>query len=150
MRVLIQRVANAWVGFKDDSTPHSGPGLLCLVGFAPNDSQRLLEPMATKLLYSRILEDAEGKMNLSLMDTGGGLVLVPQFTLYADCRKGRRPSFNSAMAPEQAEVLFEQFIVACRRHKQNILTGRFGTDMQVHLINDGPVTILLDSEELSL
>ena len=150
MRILVQRVSDAWVEFKDGSTPHSGAGLLCLVGFAPEDSERLLEPMAAKLLYLRILEDPQGKMNLSLLDTKGGLVLVPQFTLYADCRKGRRPSFNGAMAPEAATRLFDGFIAQCRRLKPEVIVGKFGAEMQVHLINDGPVTVLLDSVELSI
>ncbi|MDH4249109.1 MAG: D-aminoacyl-tRNA deacylase, partial [Deltaproteobacteria bacterium] len=88
------------------------------------------------------------RMNLSLLDTGGALVLVPQFTLYADCRKGRRPSFSSAMAPGPAALLFEQFTAVCRRLKPELISGRFGMDMKVNLINDGPVTLMLDSAEI--
>ncbi|MDH5753538.1 MAG: D-aminoacyl-tRNA deacylase [Deltaproteobacteria bacterium] len=150
MRVLVQRVKDSWVEFDGQSTPKSGPGLLCLVGFAPEDSPAVLEPMASKLLYLRVFEDQAGKMNISLGEHGGTLVLVPQFTLYADCRKGRRPSFNTAMEPVEARRLFEAFQQICRENTHSVISGSFGADMKVHLVNDGPVTIMLDSRELNL
>lgn len=151
MRVLLQRVSEAWVAFEDGETPRAGPGLLALVGFRDGDGATLLEPMANKLLSLRVFEDEQGRMNRSLQETGGALVLVPQFTLYADCRKGRRPGFSEALAPAEAAALFEGFVGACRAaHDGEVSTGRFGAAMQVHLVNDGPVTILLDSEVLAL
>jgi D-tyrosyl-tRNA(Tyr) deacylase len=138
------------VEWEDDATEHVGPGLLGLVGFRREDERALCGPMAEKMVHLRIFEDGQGRMNRSLLEVGGALVLVPQFTLYADCRKGRRPGFSEALEPEAARGHFEVFVTACRSHLAGIVTGRFATHMRVHLVNDGPVTILLDSEELGL
>lgn len=151
MRIVLQRVLESSVKVDGKGIGEIGPGLLALVGIAPADTERLLLPMAEKLVHLRIFEDQEGKMSRSLLDTAGQLLLVSQFTLYADCKKGRRPSFTSAAPPEQAEALYQRFIEICAD-----LTGRppacgqFGADMKISLINDGPVTILLDSNELGL
>jgi D-tyrosyl-tRNA(Tyr) deacylase len=154
MRLLVQRIRDGWVDFAGDATPRVGAGLLALIGFCAADAEALLEPMATKLLQLRILSDEQGRMNRSLADTGGSLMLVSQFTLYADCSKGRRPSFLAAMPPVPAEALYDRFVAICHSqgaaHGIDVVTGRFGAAMSVHLVNDGPVTILLDSEELGL
>ena len=151
MRVLVQRVREAWVAFADGSeTRRSGPGMLALVGFTEGDSAELLEPMASKLLHLRIFDDAEGRMNLGLAEVSGDLTLVSQFTLYADMRKGRRPSFAKALEPGLARELFDGFVAVCRKEKPGLALGRFGEPMQVHSINDGPVTLLLDSRELGI
>ena len=151
MRILVQRVASAWVGFQEGAeTPHSGAGLLALVGFRAGDTEALLEPMAQKLVQLRVFSDDAGKMNRSLADTGGDLVLVSQFTLYADCRKGRRQSFTGALEPVQAERLYARFVEICGRQARVVTSGRFGAMMRVHLVNDGPVTLLLDSGELGM
>ncbi len=148
MRILLQRVREAWVAWNDTRTAPTGPGLLCLVGFRQDDNASLLEPMATKLLHLRVFEDDAGRMNRSLLEVGGGLTLVPQFTLYADCRKGRRPGFGEALAPDAARDLFAAFVSVCEREVPGVQSGAFGAEMQVHLVNDGPVTIWLDSEAL--
>ena len=154
MRVLLQRVATAQVTWEEAgvaaATARIGPGLLCLVGFQAGDTAAELEPMAEKLVHLRVFEDAAGRMNRSLLEVAGGLVLVPQFTLYADCRKGRRPSFAPALAPDPARGLFSAFVAACTRYLPAVQQGCFGAHMQVHLVNDGPVTLLLDSETLGL
>jgi D-tyrosyl-tRNA(Tyr) deacylase len=151
VRILIQRVRSAWVEFEDGSeTPRSGPGLLALVGFRAGDGGALLEPMARKLTELRIFADDAGKMNRSLLDIAGDLVLVSQFTLYADCRKGRRPSFVDALEPAQAEALYGRFAAICAGLARVVTSGRFGAMMNVHLVNDGPVTVMLDSGELGI
>jgi D-tyrosyl-tRNA(Tyr) deacylase len=147
MRVLLQRIREGWVETAAGATPHAGLGTLALVGFHQADTAEFLEPMAKKLIQLRIFEDAQGKMNRSLADVQGHLVIVPQFTLYADCRKGRRPDFFSALAPGPASALFDRFVALCRTLFSPVSTGTFGAAMQVHLINDGPVTILLDSAD---
>lgn len=149
MRVLLQRIREGWVETEAGATPHAGHGTLALVGFHTSDTAAILEPMAKKLLELRIFEDAQGKMNRSLGEVQGHLVIVPQFTLYADCRKGRRPDFFSALAPGPASQLFDAFVSLCKSRFSPVSTGTFGAAMQVHLINDGPVTILLDSAELA-
>ncbi len=150
MRILLQRVMEAWVDIRGSATPKIGPGLLALVGFQHGDRSELLEPMAGKMVNLRIFDDDQGRMNLSLLDAGGGLAVVSQFTLYADVRKGRRPGFSGALEPEKAVVLFEEFGGICRSWVPSAIMGEFGAGMQVHLVNDGPVTILLDSAELGL
>ena len=151
MRLLIQRVKSAWVRFEEGGeSPRAGAGLLVLVGFREGDGEALLEPMARKMAELRIFPDGQGRMNLSLREAGGELALVSQFTLYADCRKGRRPSFTDALEPKRAEALYEAFVAVCRSLAPVATAGRFGAMMDVHLINDGPVTILLDSDALGL
>ena len=150
MRILVQRVAEAWVEIEDVPSRKAGRGLLGLIGFRKGDEAALVAPMAEKFLNLRIFEDAQKRMNLSLLDVAGDLVVVPQFTLYADCRKGRRPGFSGALEPEYAQALFIRFQEACRATVPEMISGEFGATMQVHLVNDGPVTILLDSSELLL
>jgi D-tyrosyl-tRNA(Tyr) deacylase len=154
MRILVQRIAQGWVEVDGAATAKAGRGLLALVGFQASDTGALLEPMATKLIHLRILADGQGRMNLALADVGGSLVLVSQFTLYADSRQGRRPSFVAAMPPQAAQEMYDRFVARCREMCAplglGIVTGTFGAMMQVHLVNDGPVTILLDSVELGL
>ena len=123
-----------------------GAGLLVLVGVAKGDDERAAADLAKKIAGLRIFEDAEGKMNLSLQDTGGTLGLVSQFTLLADARKGRRPSFGEAAPPEIAEPLFERVVAEARAIGVPVVTGRFRTRMQVSLVNEGPVTLLLDTD----
>jgi D-aminoacyl-tRNA deacylase len=154
MRLLVQRIASAWVEIEGVATSHAGPGLLALIGFRAGDTAALLEPMAKKLLQLRILADEQGRMNRAVADVGGHLVLVSQFTLYADSSQGRRPAFTAVLAPQPAEALYDAFVAICRAQCSalgiGVTTGTFGATMQVHLVNDGPVTILLDSAELGL
>lgn len=150
MRILLQRIKEARVDVEGVAGRRAGAGLLALVGFRRGDEEKLLEPMAAKLANLRIFDDGRGRMNLSLLDAGGDLVLVSQFTLYADCRKGRRPGFSDALAPDLAEPHFERFRRICAGILPTVITGSFGAEMQVHLVNDGPVTIMLDSAQLGL
>lgn len=153
MRILLQRVREARVTVAGETVGEiggeNGPaGLLLLVGIAAGDTPEVLQAMARKVVNLRIFGDEEEKMNLSLLDTGGEALAVSQFTLYADCRKGRRPSFTGAASPETGERLFNQFVEILRQQGPGVETGRFGAMMDVHLINDGPVTVWLDSETL--
>jgi len=154
MRILVQRIAQGWVEVDGVATAKAGRGLLALVGFRASDTGALLEPMAKKLIHLRVLADEQGRMNLALATAGGSLVLVSQFTLYADSSQGRRPSFLTAMPPLPAQEMYDRFVAQCRDLCAplgvGIVTGTFGAMMRVHLINDGPVTILLDSAELGL
>ncbi len=146
MRILIQRVKKASVTI--DGKIHSSidEGLLALVGFCESDTEDYLLPMADKMLNLRIFEDDKGKMNLSLKDIDGSLLAVSQFTLCADCKKGRRPSFTDAKNPQEANALYEKFVLVCQKLLgKGIGTGVFGADMKVELLNDGPVTVMLDS-----
>ncbi|MFB1011125.1 MAG: D-aminoacyl-tRNA deacylase [Thiopseudomonas sp.] len=143
MKVLIQRVSAARVEVEGEVCGQIGRGILALVGLEPGDGQPQLEKMLHKLLNYRIFPDAEGRMNCSVQDVQGGLLLVSQFTLAADTRSGLRPGFSTAAAPQLAEQLFAQFVgMACDAWPE-VATGRFGADMQVSLTNDGPVTFLL-------
>ena len=147
MRILIQRVKRASVTI--DGKVHSSidEGLLALVGFCESDTEDYLLPMADKMINLRIFEDDGGKMNLSLKDIDGSLLAVSQFTLYADCKKGRRPSFTDAKNPQEANALYEKFVLVCQKLLgKEIGTGVFGADMKVELLNDGPVTVMLDSD----
>lgn len=144
MLALIQRVTHASVVVDGETVGAIGPGLLALVGVEPGDGTAQVEKLGDRLLRYRVFSDAAGKMNLSLADTGGGLLLVSQFTLAADTRSGLRPSFSTAAAPVEAERIFGQLVGYCRqKHGSPVETGRFGADMKVSLINDGPVTFLL-------
>ncbi|MDE0316824.1 MAG: D-aminoacyl-tRNA deacylase [Candidatus Poribacteria bacterium] len=147
MRAVIQRVKSASVKVDGELVSEIGAGLLIFLGIAHDDTETELEYIANKVANLRIFEDADGKMNCSLLDIGGSVLVVSQFTLYGDCRKGRRPSFIDAARPEVANALYEQFITALEQ--QNIPTqgGTFQAMMDVELINDGPVTILLDSDK---
>ena len=144
MLALIQRVTEARVEVDGDIVGNIGPGLLTLIGVEPGDGREQVSKLGDRLLRYRVFSDAAGKMNLSLADTGGGLLLVSQFTLAADTRSGLRPSFSSAAAPAEAERTFGELVVYCRQqHANAVETGRFGAHMVVSLVNDGPVTFLL-------
>lgn len=148
MRVLAQRVKQARVEVDGETIGEIGVGLLLLVGIGQEDSGAVIEPMAAKILNLRIFPDEEEKMNRSILDCAGSILAVSQFTLHADCRKGRRPSFVRAAPPERAAKLFDDFVLALRAAGVKTETGRFGAMMDVHLLNWGPVTIWLDSEEI--
>lgn len=144
MLALIQRVTSASVVVDNETVGAIDTGLLAFIGMEPGDTPAQVERMAERLLGYRVFEDAQGKMNLALKDTGGGLLLVSQFTLAADTRSGMRPSFSTAAPPEIAEPGFNSLVAACRKvHAGRVETGRFGAHMIVRLINDGPVTFLL-------
>ena len=145
MRAVLQRVTRASVRVEDKVVGEIGGGLLALLGIAQDDTERDVQYLVEKIVNLRIFEDAAGKMNLSLSETGGALLVVSQFTLYGDVRRGRRPSWIEAAPPERAEPLYESFVVAARQHIKQVETGSFRRMMQIELINDGPVTLLLDS-----
>ncbi|MBF5045043.1 D-tyrosyl-tRNA(Tyr) deacylase [Aggregicoccus sp. 17bor-14] len=145
MRAVVQRVKEASVTVEGERVSAQGPGLLVLLGVGRGDGSADVAWMVEKLATLRIFEDAAGKMNLSLEDTHRALIVVSQFTLYADARKGRRPSFTDAEEPERARALYEQVCAGLRARGLSVGTGRFAADMQVALVNDGPVTLLLDS-----
>ena len=145
MKVVLQRVAEARVTVDGEVVGQIGKGLLLLVGIGREDEEADLVWMADKLASLRIFEDSEGKMNLSVTDVGGAVLSVSQFTLYGDCRKGRRPSFTDAARPEIAQGMYEKFNALLRERGLKVETGRFGAMMQVALVNDGPVTFILDS-----
>jgi len=144
MLALIQRVTSASVAVDGAVIGAIGPGLLTLVAVEPGDTDKMIQRMAERLLGYRVFDDGNGKMNRSLTDTGGGLLLVSQFTLAADTRSGMRPSFTTAAPPAEAERGFDRLVDLCRqRHAPGVETGRFGAHMVVSLVNDGPVTFLL-------
>ena len=145
MKALIQRVRESRVEVDGETVGEIGPGLLVLLGVERGDDQPQLQKMADRLLAYRVFADAEGKMNLNVLEAGGSLLLVSQFTLAADTRKGLRPSFTPAAPPELAESLYEQMIDELRARGAEVATGQFAADMQVSLINDGPVTFLLET-----
>lgn len=145
MRAVVQRVKSASVTVDGKRVSEIGAGVLIFLGVAHEDTTTELEYIANKVANLRIFEDAAGKMNCSLLETGGAALVVSQFTLYGDCRKGRRPSFINAARPEVANALYEQFITALEKHNVPTQGGTFQAMMDVQLINDGPVTILLDS-----
>ncbi|MGJ4730612.1 D-aminoacyl-tRNA deacylase [Luteimonas sp. SDU101] len=144
MLALIQRVSEASVRVEDEVVGRIGPGLLALVGIEPGDGEAQLPRMTDRLLGYRVFGDGEGRMNRSLSDTGGGLLLVSQFTLAADTRSGMRPGFSTAAPPDEARAVFDRLLAECRaRHVGPVETGRFGANMAVALVNDGPVSFLL-------
>jgi len=148
MRILLQRVSQANVKVEQKVVGEIERGLLLLVGVSPDDNEKIVEQMAAKIVQMRIFEDSEEKMNLSLLDCNGSILSVSQFTLYADCKKGRRPSFTGAAKPDFANSLYEKFNDCLRSHHVKVETGVFGAMMDVSLVNEGPVTIWLDSEEI--
>lgn len=149
MRVVVQRCSRAEVRIDNTQVGSIRQGFMLLVGITDTDTQADADLLAKKIAQLRVFEDAEGKMNLSLRDIGGAVLSISQFTLYADCRKGNRPSFIRAARPEQASPLYDYFNDTLRTmYGLQVETGRFGADMKVNFINDGPVTILLDSDEL--
>jgi D-aminoacyl-tRNA deacylase len=149
MRAVIQRVSRAQVRVDGKTTGEIGPGLLILLGVGQGDTSREADYLLDKIIHLRVFEDAGGKMNLSLLETGGQLMVISQFTLYADCRKGRRPSFTDAAPPGEAQKLYDYFVDAARRRGLQVATGVFQALMEVELVNSGPVTILLDSPKNS-
>ena len=145
MRAVIQRVKQSSVKTNDEIVGRIGRGLLVLLGVAKGDSVADADYLANKIINLRIFEDEDGKMNRSLLETGGELLAVSQFTLLADCRKGRRPSFIAAAEPEKAIELYEKFVDRVRQKGVGVQTGRFRAMMEVALINDGPVTVIIES-----
>ena len=144
MRFVVQRVTEAAVTIDGKIVGQIGKGFLVLIGVCDSDTTETADLFVRKLLGLRIFEDAQGKTNLSLKDVGGELLLVSQFTLYANCRKGNRPSFTDAGKPDHAKALYEYIIEECRKAGYTVQTGEFGAEMKVSLVNDGPFTILLD------
>jgi D-tyrosyl-tRNA(Tyr) deacylase len=148
VRAVVQRVSKAEVRVEGAVVGRVGRGFLVLVGAADDDGDDDARQLADKIVGLRVFPDAEGQMNLALADAGGGLLVVSQFTLLGDCRKGRRPSFAKAMAPGPAEQLYEKFVTMLRSSGLPVETGRFRAMMEVELTNDGPVTLLLDSKRV--
>ena len=149
MRLLIQRVTRASVTVADEVIGSIGPGVLCLLGVGLGDAENEVAALAGKLSRLRIFDDDQGRMNLELSQSGGSVLVVSQFTLYADTRKGNRPGFTDAADPKDAEHLYDLFIQALQALNLTVETGRFGAMMQVELVNDGPVTLLLESSNAS-
>ena len=146
MRLLLQRVSRAEVRVEGQIVGRIGVGLLILCGFKKEDRREVIPKMAEKCLNLRIFEDSAQKMNLSVLDIKGAILAVSQFTLYADCRRGRRPGFDTSMAPEEANRFFQIFLEELRKSGLPVESGIFGAKMEVELINAGPVTIILDDE----
>ena len=148
MRFVIQRVTEASVTIDGEISGKIGKGYLVLIGVADTDTKEIADKMIRKMIGLRIFEDEQGKTNLSLDAVDGGLLLVSQFTLYANCKRGNRPSFIEAGKPDMANEMYEYIIEKCRESVDEVQTGEFGADMKVQLLNDGPFTILLDSDQL--
>jgi D-tyrosyl-tRNA(Tyr) deacylase len=148
MRAVLQRVTRASVRVEGETVGEIGPGLVVLLGVAREDSEEDARYLLEKVLSLRVFDDAEGRMNLSVVERGGGLLVVSQFTLYGNARRGRRPSWSDAAPPEMAEPLYEFFVAEARRTAARVATGSFRRMMEVELVGDGPVTILLDSRKL--
>lgn len=148
MRAIIQRVSRARVTVENEVIGEIAGGILLLLGVSAEDFETDALYLLEKTLHLRVFEDADGKMNLSLLDTKGALLVVSQFTLYGDARRGRRPSFSNAAAPEKAKILYDFFVCEARKQLAKVETGRFQVMMNVELVNDGPVTIMLDSAKL--
>ena len=148
MRAVLQRVSRATVVIDGETVGAIPRGLLVLLGVAPEDTEKEARWLAEKVAGLRVFSDEAGKMNLGVAEVGGGVLVVSQFTLYGDCRKGRRPSFIAAAPPEVAVPLYEAFVNALRALGLPVATGRFGAMMQVELVNDGPVTLILDTKEV--
>ena len=148
MKFVIQRVTHASVKVNNETVGKIGKGFMVLIGVSNEDTKEIADKMIKKLLGMRIFEDENGKTNLSLDDVNGELLLISQFTLYADCKKGNRPSFTDAGGPEMANELYEYIIEECEKSGKKVEKGIFGADMKVELLNDGPFTIVLDSDKL--
>lgn len=148
MKFVIQRVLEASVKVDGETIGQIDKGFLVLIGVGQNDTKEIADKMVKKLVGLRIFEDENGKTNLSLADVDGQLLLISQFTLYANCKKGYRPSFTESGAPDLAEELYEYIIARCKESIPVVETGSFGADMKVSLVNDGPFTIVLDSDQL--
>ena len=148
MRAVLTRVTAASVTIDGEVVGSIGRGFLILLGVGPNDTEKECRYLAEKMLGLRIFEDENGKMNLGLESVGGEVLVVSQFTLYGNCRKGRRPSFTDAAGPELGEKLYEKFLAICAELGYPPQHGRFGADMKVASVNDGPVTLILDTDQL--
>ena len=148
MKFVIQRVAHADVVVDGKELGKIGQGFMVLIGVSKDDDRSIADKMVDKMIKLRIFEDENGKTNLSLDDVGGELLLISQFTLYANCKKGNRPSFIDAGAPDEADALYEYIIEKCKERVNVVERGEFGADMKVSLLNDGPFTIVLDSSEI--
>ena len=148
MRLVVQRVQHASCTVDGKVTGKIGKGFLVLVGIEDSDTEQLADRMAAKLVGLRIFEDENGKTNLNLQSVGGSLLLISQFTLYADCHHGNRPSFIRAGEPKKPQALYQYLIKTCRESVPDVQEGIFGADMKIELLNDGPFTILLDSDEM--
>lgn len=148
MRALVQRVTRASVTIGGEVTARIGAGYLVLLGVGEGDTPAEAERLWSKLRDLRIMEDDKGRVNRSLMDTAGDVLVVSQFTLYANCRRGRRPSFTDAASPDLARELYEYFVDLVRRDVERVRTGTFAADMGVELVNDGPFTVMLDTADL--
>ena len=148
MKFVIQRVSKASVTVENNVIGKIDKGFLVLVGITHSDTKEIANAMIKKLINLRIFTDSQDKMNLSIKDVGGSLLLVSQFTLYAYCSHGNRPGFTDAAKPDYANELYEYIISECKKYEVPVETGEFGADMKVELLNDGPVTIILDSEDL--
>ncbi len=144
MKLVIQRVEEASVSVDGEVIGQVGKGFMVLVGFTHGDTEEKAQKLAKKMLGLRIFPDSEGKTNLSLGDVDGGLLIISQFTLYADCRKGYRPSFVNAAAPDRAKELYDYFVALCRESNPKVETGSFGAHMRVSLVNQGPFTVILE------
>lgn len=147
MRAVVQRVLEAFVRVDGEEVGRIGPGLLVFVGVGGDDSLEDVRILSDKVAHLRIFPDQQDKMNRSVLDMGGGVLIVSQFTLLGDCRKGRRPSYAAAARPEDARALYEAFIEQMQTYPVQVSSGRFQETMHVHLINDGPVTLLLDTRK---
>ena len=148
MKLVIQRVTNASVTVEGKTVGKIGKGFLVLWGAASGDTEKEADYLSAKLCKLRVFEDEQGKMNLGLKDIGGELLVISQFTLYANCKKGNRPNFMAAMNPDESERLYEYFLQRCKQEIEVVEKGIFGADMKVELLNDGPVTILMDTGEM--
>ena len=148
MKLVIQRVTNASVTVEGKTVGKIRKGFLVLWGAASGDTEKEADYLAAKLCKLRVFEDEQGKMNLGLKDIGGELLVISQFTLYANCKKGNRPNFMAAMNPDESERLYEYFLQRCKQEIEVVEKGIFGADMKVELLNDGPVTILMDTGEM--
>ena len=149
MRFVVQRVTHASVTVDGNVIGKIGQGFMVLIGVSDEDTKETADKMVKKLLELRIFEDEYGKTNLVIHTVGGSLLLISQFTLYADCKHGNRPSFIKAGKPDMANEMYEYIIAKCREQVETVETGEFGADMKVELLNDGPFTILLDSDQLA-
>ena len=148
MKFVIQRVSESTVKVDGETIGKIGKGFMVLIGVGQDDTKEIADKMVKKMVGLRIFEDENGKTNLSLADVNGALLLISQFTLYANCKKGNRPSFIESGSPEKAEALYEYIIEKCKESVPEVEKGIFGADMKVSLVNDGPFTIVLDSEKL--
>ncbi|MEF2834070.1 MAG: D-aminoacyl-tRNA deacylase [Clostridia bacterium] len=148
MKLVIQRVTHASVTVDNNVIGKIGKGYMVLIGVSDTDTKEIADKMLDKMIKLRIFEDENGKTNLSLVDVGGELLLISQFTLYANCKKGNRPSFIEAGSPDHANALYEYIIEKCKERVDVVEQGEFGAEMKVELLNDGPFTVILDSEQI--